>query len=272
MRKNPKTLTIAEIGENHLGQMDIAEKMIEEAARAGADVVKFQSYRGRDVRPDDPERAWFDRVALSDEDHRRLMRCARKNRVEFLSAPFSMERARFLVEGLGLRKIKVASSEMTNAPLLAYLRARVSTVYLSTGLADLGEVRRAVARLKGGPSVCVMHCVTQYPTPDHRANLRAIPLLAKTFPACAIGYSDHTLGTTASLAAVALGARVIERHFTLSPALPGTDHVLSSTPAEWRTLVDGVRRVEAMLGVEKKTPSPEERQIRRFVRTRWAKG
>src|SRR4051812_38511017 len=137
----PRRVTvIAEIGENHIGDPELARRMIVDAAAAGADVVKFQSYRGRDVAPDDPEREWFERVELSDPQHHELAELARREGVAFLSAPFTLERARFLVEDLGLTEIKVASSEMTNHELLGYLDGRVQTVYLSTGLADLDEI------------------------------------------------------------------------------------------------------------------------------------
>ncbi len=263
------TMVIAEIGENHGGDMEIARRMVREAAQAGADIVKFQSYRGADVRPDDPEREWFGQVELDDAMHHELKALAEAQGVEFLSAPFSMERARFLCEGLGLRKIKIASSEMLNLPLLDYLNGRVDTVFLSTGMATLEEVRQAVGRLRDVPGLYVMHCTTQYPCSDENANLRAIETLRQEFPDRGVGYSDHTLGLVAPLAAVSLGATVIEKHFTLDKGLPGTDHVLSVTPDELKKLVGSVRRLESMLGRGVKEPVPDEREIVDFVRSRW---
>lgn len=265
----PRITVIAEIGENHLGQMDLARRMIEEAARAGADIVKFQSYRGTDVRHDDPEREWFTRVELSDAAHRELKAHAEGQGVEFLSSPFSLERARFLCEGLGLAKIKVASSEMLNVGLLDYLNERADVVFLSTGLATLDEVRIAVSHLPRVKTVAVLHCVTQYPAEDHEANLRAIPTLARAFPDRTIGYSDHTLGIEAAVAAVTLGATVIEKHFTLAKTLPGTDHVISTTPDELAEMVRRIRRVEVLLGGGEKVPGPRETAIRDAVRRRW---
>src|SRR4051812_46935305 len=189
---------IAEIGENHAGDMQLAKDMIARAAQAGADVVKFQSYRGQDVDEDDPEREWFGQVELSEDDHRELFDAAARNGVRFLSAPFTLERARLLVDDLGLDEIKVASSEMLNTALLDYLNERVSTLYISTGLATLDEIREAVSHLGRVDDLVIMHCVTQYPTADEDANLRAIATLVDAFPEHRIGYSDHTLGGTAA--------------------------------------------------------------------------
>jgi N,N'-diacetyllegionaminate synthase len=262
---------IAEIGENHLGDIGRAREMVVAAARAGADLVKFQSYRGEDVAPDDEEREWFEQVALSDAAHVELLQVAHREGVEFLSAPFTLERARFLVEELGLRAIKVASSEMLNEPLLDYLDGRVETVYLSTGLADLVEVEAAVMRLQRVPDVAVLHCVTQYPLRDEDANLLAVRTLVEALPTHRVGYSDHTIGTLAPLLAVALGATVVEKHFTLDRSLPGTDHVLSVTPPELEQLVRDIRASEVLLGEPGKHPTQAEIAIREAVRSRFPK-
>ncbi len=266
-----RTTVIAEVGENYVGDLDVARRMVVEAAKAGADVVKFQSYRGQDIAPDDPEREWFSQVELSDDAHRELAQLAQENGIEFLSAPFTLERARFLVEALGLRTIKIASSEMLNVGLLDYLAERTDRILLSTGLADLEEVRSALAHLEPVEQVVVMHCVTQYPLADEDANLRAITALAEAFPEREIGYSDHTIGLAAPVLAVALGATVIEKHFTLDRSLPGTDHVLSVTPDELAELVAGVRQAEALLGEPRKRPIAAELEIREFVRGRFPK-
>lgn len=271
MRRPAKTFIIAEIGENHLGNWDIARQMIAEAAAAGADAVKFQSYLGSEVAPDDPEREWFTKVQVPDEVHHELRKFAQEKGVQFMSAPFSLGRAKLLCEGLGLRRIKVASSEMLNFKLLDYLNARCATVYLSTGLATIEEIRKALGHLKKVREVAILHCVTQYPLKASDANLLAIRALAEAFPRNTIGYSDHTIGNLASVAAVALGARVIEKHFTLSKALPGTDHVLSATPEEFRRLVADIRETETLLGKQAKGPVASEREIRSFVRGRFPK-
>lgn len=271
MSTRPRTLVIAEIGENHTGDWDRARDMVIAAAEAGADIVKFQSYRGADVADDDPEKEWFTKVEVSDERHIELKALAERHGVGFLSSPFSLGRARFLVEKLGLRQIKVASSEMLNLPLLQYLDSHVPTVYLSTGLATLEEVRQAVHCLRNVKELCIMQCTTQYPCELRDANLAVIPSLRATFPERLVGYSDHTIGITAAVAAVALGARVIEKHFTLDKTLPGTDHVLSADPVELRAMVAQIRDVEALLGDPAKKPTAGETAIKDNVRTRFSK-
>lgn len=266
------TIVIAEIGENHLGDMDMARTMIEEAAGAGVDIVKFQSYRGMDVAPDDPERDWFTKVELSDEMHREMKDLAEKRGVRFMSSPFTVERARLLCEGLGLKEVKIASSEMLNFPLLDYVNRHADTVFISTGLADVMEVEQALAHLDRVNECHILHCCTQYPAADEQANLQAISVLRMAFPTYSIGYSDHTLGIDAPVAAVALGARAVEKHFTLDKELPGTDHVLSADPSELTEMVDRIRRVETLLGRPVKQPVAEELEIREFVRTRFPKG
>ena len=270
-RRSDRVSVIAEIGENDVGDKNLARRMVIEAARAGADIVKFQSDRGGDVAADDPEREWFDRVALSDAVHHELAALARSEGVGFLSAPFTVERAQFLVEEMGLQAIKVASSEMLNLTLLDYLAQHVRTIYLSTGLADLNEVRLAVQRLHGVEEIVIMHCVTQYPLSDADANLRAIQTLAEAFPDRRMGYSDHTIGLLAPLLAVALGVTVIEKHFTLDRSLVGSDHVLSVTPSELTELINGIRRAEMLLGSPEKRPVEGELEIRELVRSRFSK-
>ena len=262
-------ILIAEIGENHLGNMEMAKQLVQEAARAGADVVKFQSYLGADVHPDDPERDWFSRVQLSDAMHRTLQSHAQTHGVRFLSSPFTRERARFLCEELGLTQIKIGSSEMLNFSLLDYVNQKAQSVFLSTGMATLEEIRQALDHLNQVKEVAILHCVTQYPAQDEEVNLRAISALAKTFPGHPIGYSDHTLGTVAAVAAVGLGAVVIEKHFTLAKTLPGTDHILSATPEEFAQMAGQIRRLERLLGEEAKQPVPRELKIREQVRSRW---
>jgi sialic acid synthase SpsE len=262
---------IAEVGENHAGDTQRAVDMVRLAREAGADVVKFQSYRGQDVDPDDPEREWFTQVELSEDDHRALIAAATENGIEFLSAPFTLERAQLLVETLGQKTVKVASSEMLNTRLLDYLNGRVETLYISTGLADIEEIREALRHLGDIPDVVIMHCVTQYPLEDEDANLRAIATLVEEFPEHRIGFSDHTLGTVAPVLAVALGATVIEKHFTVDRSLPGTDHELSLLPDEMAEMVRDIRRAEQMLGERDKRPTAGELEIREFVRTRFPK-
>ena len=160
---------------------------------------------------------------------------------------------------------------MLNFVLLDYLNGRVETVFLSTGLATLDEVGEAVTHLDEVAEVCILHCTTQYPCPAEQANLAAICVLQEAFPEHFVGFSDHTIGILAPVVAVARGARVIEKHFTLDRSLPGTDHVLSVTPEELEQMVERIREVEVLLGDPEKKPTEEEDAIREFVRSRFPK-
>jgi sialic acid synthase SpsE len=267
-----KTTLIAEIGENHLGNMDLARRMVVTAADHGAHIVKFQSFHGEDTAPDDREREWFKQVELSDELHFELKKLAEDRGVRFLSSPFNVERTRFLVERVGLTQIKVASGTMRHLPILAYLNSRadvVDTVYMSTGMATLDEIRDSLSRLKDIRRVIVMHCVASYPAEDEDANLRAIATLQREFPEHEIGYSDHTRGIEACLAAVALGATVLEKHFTFNVLMPGDDHAGGMTPQDEAELVARLERLENMLGTGQKVPGPKERQMQRIMRNRF---
>ena len=266
-----RTIIIAEIGENHVGDMALARRMVIEAAASGADIVKLQSYLASEVADDDPEKEWFVRVQLPDAMHLELKQLAEAHGVEFLSAPFSLDRARFLCEEIGLRKIKIASSELLNFSLLDYVAQRAETVFLSTGLADIDEVAEAVAHLERVPTVYVLHCVSSYPTQDEDANLLAIQAIARRFPNRFAGYSDHTVGILAPVMAVGFGARVIEKHFTLDKSLPGTDHAASATPQELRQMVEMIRRVEQLRGSGDKQPAACERAVRDVWRRRFPK-
>jgi len=267
-----KTIIIAEIGENHLGDVGRARRMIADAAEAGADMVKFQSYLASEIADTDPEKGWFAKVQLSDEAHYELKECAERHGVEFLSSPFSLSRAKLLCEGLGLKKIKMASSELLNFPLLDYVNEHAETVFLSTGMATIGEIKLALAHLNKAKTCYLLHCVTQYPAKPDEANLYAITTLRTAFPRHPVGYSDHTIGVDACIIAVALGASVVEKHFTFDKNYPeGTDHVLSATPEEFVGMVARIREVEIMLGDGTKQPSSGERQIKDFVRSRFPK-
>jgi len=265
-----RTIVIAEIGENHLGNMDTAKKLIEKAAQARADYVKFQSYKPENFRKDDPEYDWFKRVALSDDAHFMLKECAESCGVRFLSSPFSVERAKFLCERLGLKEIKIASGIMLNLPLLKYLNEHAEIIFLSTGMATIPEIKEALSHLNKVKKCYILHCVTQYPCKEEDANLLTIKTLQREFPDYEIGYSDHTIGYLAPILAVSLGAKVIEKHFTYAKnAKEGTDHILSVEPDELRMMITTVRKVEMLLGKEAKEPTLSERKIKDFVRNRF---
>ncbi len=266
----PHKIIIAEIGENHKGNMDIAKTLIEKAAEAGADYVKFQSYKPENFRKEDPEYEWFKQVSLSDEDHFLLKKYAYKNGIKFLSSPFSVERSKFLFEKMGLKEIKIASGVMLNFPILDLINAQARTVFLSTGMAKIHEIENALAHLQKIPNLYILHCVTQYPCKDEEANLKSVLSLKKIFPQHKIGYSDHTIGIEGCLAAAALGAEVIEKHFTLDKnATEGTDHIISVEPDELKDMVRSIRKIELQLGEEKKEPTLSEQEIKDFVRKRF---
>jgi N,N'-diacetyllegionaminate synthase len=254
-----KTTVIAEIGENHLGDMQIAEKMVELAKDAGADYAKFQSYRGQDFPRDDPEFEWFQQVSLSDQDHHRLRDHCNDVGIKFLSAPATIERARFLIETLHAGEIKVASNRLRATDLLTYLGAqKLSRIFLSTGNGTLDDVQKAISLLAtSGAQIVPLHCVSLYPTSPAETNLLSIPYLAESLHT-AVGYSDHTVGTLACETAVSVGATVIEKHFTLDKAWPGTDHIVSCDPADLAYLIRRVEQIELMLGQRKKEPTARE--------------
>lgn len=263
-------IVIAEIGENHIGNMDFAKKMIEEAAKVGVDMVKFQSFKGDDVPDNDPEKEWFYKVEVSDAAHRQLKKVAKDNGVEFISAPFSLERAEFLCDGLGLRKVKVASSQIINAPMLSYLNKHADTIFLSTGMADYREIEEALNILKDVKSKYLLHCVSEYPVSSKDANILVMKTLFERFK-LPVGYSDHTLGTLACITAVALGAKVIEKHFTLDKKMEGTDHILSADPKELKYMVSAIREIEALLGSGEKKLTKNESNGRDSMRSRFSK-
>jgi len=266
-----RIITIAEVGENHTGDMNIAKELIKQAASCGADYVKFQSYKPENFKENDPELEWFRRVSLSDESHFKLRDYAKKYKIKFMSSPFSLERAKFLCEKLRLKEIKIASGIMLNFNILDYVNKHADMVFLSTGMATVKEIRLALSHLKKVKNCYILHCVTQYPCKDEEVNLRAILLLRKKFK-LPIGYSDHTIGIEACITAVALGAEVIEKHFTFDKkCLDGTDHILSATRDEFGKMVRETKRVAKMLGKEKKSPTKGEKKILDFVRKRFLK-
>ncbi len=263
-----KITLIAEIGENYLGDLELAKKLIIEAKKNGADYAKFQSYNEKSIKKTDPEYDWFKKVSLSDKHHIILKKNCKKNKIKFLSSPFSVERAEFLCEKLKLKTIKVASSKMMEINLLKYLNSKCNKIFLSTGMANLNEIKNSLRYLSNTQNV-IMHCVSEYPLKYKNANLLAINILKKKFPKYEIGYSDHTIGTTASFVAVALGATTIEKHFTLNKKFKGTDHVLSANPKDLKEISTTIKTISEILGKEKKQPSNKEKKIKKFMRNRF---
>lgn len=273
MTPAPRTFVIAEAGVNHDGSPERALALVDAAQRTGADAVKFQTFRAdalvtadaakaayqrTTVPGDDGQYAMLKALELSEADLRRIRDRCDEVGIEFLSSPFDAESAD-LLDALGMRTFKVPSGELTNLPFLRHLGAKRKPVILSTGMAWLGEVETAVRTLQGAgaAAVTLLHCVTEYPAPIEQVNLRALHTLREAF-GLPVGYSDHTTGIEVSVAAVALGATVVEKHFTLDATLPGPDHRASLEPGPFADLVAAIRRVEAALGDGRKRPAPCE--------------
>lgn len=258
---------IAEVGSNHDGHLDRAIALVHAAADVGADAVKFQSFTAEGLsRRGEPSYAVLERLALPDDWHGRLRETALSRGIEFLSTPFSEERADFLA-ALGVPAFKIASGDLTHHPLLRHVAGIGRPVLVSTGLADLEEIGDAVSALRGGGEVALalLHCVAAYPPRAEELNLRSIAVLASRF-GVPVGFSDHSPGCSASLAAVAMGACLIERHVTFDRALSGPDHGYALTVAELAEMVCSVRALEATLGTARVAPASCEKDGRRFGR------
>ena len=268
-----KTLIIAEAGVNHNGDMGLARNLVREAACAGADFVKFQTFDTdaniarcapkaeyqRNVTGDsESQYEMVKRLELTHQDHRDLVKECDAQGIRFFSTGFDIGSIDFLCT-LGLDRIKIPSGEITNLPLLKHIAQKKLPIILSTGMSTLGEIEAALGiLLEGGVSrseITVLHCNTEYPTPMADVNLKTMLSLGTAFNV-KIGYSDHTLGIEIPVAAVTLGACVIEKHFTLDKRLPGPDHQASLEPEEFAAMVTAIRNVElAMSGDGIKRPS-----------------
>ena len=277
-----RVLVIAEAGVNHNGDLEIAKRLIAAAAEAGADAVKFQTFRADEIASPQAAAAEYQirslrSPCLSQRDllrtleldrsaHFALANCAREKGILFLSSPFDGKSAD-LLEEVGVPLFKLGSGELTNIPLLRHVARKRKPVILSTGMATLEEVGQAVCvlRAEGNDDIVPMHCVTQYPAPAAEINLRAMQTMAAAFR-LPVGYSDHTEGNEIAFAATALGACCIEKHFTLSRAMEGPDHLASAEPCELKALVSGIRNIESALGDGVKRPAPSEVSNRLLVR------
>ncbi len=272
---------IAEAGINHNGDPARARALVDAAVAASADAVKFQTYKaelvisesapkaGYQLENTDPEETQLDMVRkcqLSYADFRSLRKYCDDRGIIFLSTPFDHDSLGFLVE-LGVPALKIASGEVTNLPLLSQAAASGLPVILSTGMSDLTEVETAVRTLRNGGcrDLVVLHCLSNYPAAPADANLRAMATMADALDVL-VGYSDHTLGLPVALASVALGACVLEKHFTLDKGLPGPDHVASLDPTELTALVRAVREVESALGDGRKVIKDSEASTRAVAR------
>jgi len=263
---------IAEAGVNHNGDISRALQLVDEAKAAGADAVKFQTfvaenaispgaskadYQKRSTGEQESQLEMLKRLELSFADFRKIAQRCEENDIVFLSTPFDFESVDFLHE-LNVPAFKISSGDVTNHPFLQFVAGKGRPVILSTGMSDLEEVAEAVETLRASNhQIALLQCVTNYPADAAEVNLRAMATLEKEFQ-LPVGYSDHTLGIEVALAATALGATIIEKHFTLDRRLPGPDHLASLEPAELRAMVDGIRKIEAALGDGLKKPAASE--------------
>jgi N,N'-diacetyllegionaminate synthase len=266
---------IAEIGANHEGDIQVAKQMVREAARAGADAVKFQTYKAEKIvsRAETQRFAHFQRLSLSDSAFAELAAEARENNVLFMSTPFDLDAVEFL-DPL-VPAFKIASGDLTFVPLLESVAAKGKPIVLSTGMASLEEIRSALdtiqcageySREEMRERVVLLHCVTSYPTAPEEANLRAIGRLREEFN-LPVGYSDHTLGILACLGAAAMGACVIEKHFTLEKSRQTLrDHQLSADPMDLSELSTSLKSLAVMLGRFEKSPTSCEEGNRLSMR------
>ena len=278
-----KTLIIAEAGVNHNGDMGIARKLIDVAVDAGADIVKFQtfsaerlvtkgaqkaSYQKAATNSDESQFSMLKALELSHEQHIFLKEYCDKRSIEFFSTAFDLEGLDYLMS-LGFNKTKIPSGEITNLPYLRRVGSFGQQVILSTGMSNLEEIESAIVVLeKAGTSrqlITVLHCNTEYPTPFQDVNLLAMHSIQKSL-GVKVGYSDHTKGIEVAIAAVALGAEVIEKHITLDRKMPGPDHLASIEPNELKEMISAIRNIEAALGDGIKKPSESELKNRSIAR------
>jgi N-acetylneuraminate synthase/N,N'-diacetyllegionaminate synthase len=263
---------IAEAGVNHNGDLALAKKLIDAAAEAGADCVKFQTFRASEiVTAEAPKAAYqllstdkresqhamLEKLELPKSSFKELMEHCRKARIQFLSTPYNYGDVD-LLDDLGVDAFKIASGQLTETPFLQYVAKKKKPVILSSGMATMADVREAVAAVGKTPAI-LLQCTTDYPAREADANLNVLTTFQQSFD-IPIGYSDHTVGDVAILGAVALGARVIEKHFTLDKKMVGPDHACSIEPHELKDLISRIRLLEKALGSREKFPSDSEKK------------
>ena len=280
---NKKTLIIAEAGVNHNGDLELAKKLIETAALAGADLVKFQTfsadrqvtraaskahYQALTTDNRESQHAMLKRLELSEAMHTELIAHCKTCGIGFFSTAFDIESIDFLLN-LGQSTFKIPSGEINNLPYFRHIGSLQKPLIMSTGMSTLGDIESAldVLELSGTvrSQITVLHCTTEYPTPMAEVNLRAMQSIASAFNV-AVGYSDHSSGIEVAIAAVAMGATVIEKHFTLDRNLPGPDHQASLEPDELRAMVSAIRNIELALGNGIKSMTPSETKNKPIAR------
>lgn len=280
--ENSPVFIVAEAGVNHNGSFKLAKKLIDEASRAKVDAIKFQTFNPdtlvvkgvnkadyqikNECGIQESQHEMLSRLMLKREFHSTLKKYAESKNLIFISTPFSADDADFLKK-IKIKVIKIGSTDTDNIPYLNHVAKFNLPIILSTGMSALPEIKEAVKTIgnAGNKNLIVLHCTTNYPTPHEQANLRAIASLAKNLKTI-VGFSDHTLGIEAPIAAVALGAKVIEKHFTLDRNMPGPDHKASLEPQELKTMVEAIRNIEKALGSGDKVLFPSEKKIAKVTR------
>lgn len=275
-----RVLIIAEAGVNHNGSLEMAKKLVDTAKECGADIVKFQTakldslvsksahmadYQKTNMGIEESQKDMLKNLLLTFDEFVELSAYCKKVGIMFLSTPFDIESIKFLNTMQNLWKIP--SGEITNYPYLVEIGKTGKQVIISTGMADMEEISDAIKVLEdnGTKDITVLHCTTEYPAPIEDVNLRVMSSMKDAF-GYPVGYSDHTQGIEVDLAAVALGATVIEKHFTLDRNLPGPDHKASLEPAELKAMIAGIRKIELALGTQEKKPSNAEMKNRLVAR------
>ncbi|MDD7794612.1 N-acetylneuraminate synthase [Clostridium sp. 'White wine YQ'] len=276
-----KVFIIAEAGVNHNGNIKLAKKLIDVAVEAGVDAVKFQSFKAENLVTKYASKAEYQRnttnnnesqydmlkkLELSYDDHLELIDYCNEKGIMFLSSPFDMESIDYL-EKMGINILKIPSGEIQNVPYLKRVGRTNKRIILSTGMATLSDIEFALAILKenGSKDITILHCNTEYPTPMKDVNLNAMNTIKEAFKVN-VGYSDHTLGIEIPIAAVAMGATVIEKHFTLDKTMEGPDHKASLEPEELKAMVNAIRNIELALGNGIKVPSESEIKNKEIAR------
>ena len=282
--ENKRCFIIAEAGVNHNGDIGLAYKLIDAAKEAGVDCIKFQtfktekviskntemaSYQKENLQNEDTQYEMVKKLELSHENFKDLKKYCQKVGIQFLSTPDEEESLDFLVNELQMDTIKVGSGELTNYPYLKKIALKNKEIIISTGMSNLSEIERALECIRkyNNKEIIALHCTTNYPCPMEEVNLLAMNTIKEAFK-IKVGYSDHTLGIEVPIAAVALGAEVIEKHFTLDKNMEGPDHRASLDPTELKLMVKSIRNIEKALGDGVKKPNKSEELIKKVVRRR----
>ena len=274
-----KCFIIAEAGVNHNGNIDKAKELIEIAKSSGADAVKFQLFNAKEQISKFAYNAPYQRIGSGKktmlemakgydfpwEKHKDLADYSKKVGIIYMSSCFDVKAVDFFIDELGGDCIKVGSGEITNYPLLRYIENRGLPIILSTGMCTLKDIKGALEQLKRNHSIALLHCISSYPTKSNEVNIKAIQTLKAEFNLLT-GFSDHTLTDIASIAAIAVGAKIIEKHFTIDKKLPGPDHSLSLDPEELKEFVGKIRKAEIILGDGVKNPTENEIEMRKYSR------